>query len=120
MNYIKYLESKDGTKLYTKVNEVKESKANIIIAHGLAEHLDRYDELVAFLNEHHYNVVRFDQRGHGRSEGKRVFYSHVDEIIDDLDRIINYTKENYSGRVFLIGHSMGGWLRGNFIWYQIP
>ena len=49
MNYIKYLESKDGTKLYTKVNEVKESKANIIIAHGLAEHLDRYDELVAFL-----------------------------------------------------------------------
>ena len=35
MNYIKYLESKDGTKLYTKVNEVKESKANIIIAHGL-------------------------------------------------------------------------------------
>lgn len=109
MNYIKYLESKDGTKLYTKVNEVKESKANIIIAHGLAEHLDRYDELVAFLNEHHYNVVRFDQRGHGRSEGKRVFYSHVDEIIDDLDRIINYTKENYSGRVFLIGHSMGGY-----------
>ena len=39
----------------------------------------------------------------------RVFYSHVDEIIDDLDRIINYTKENYSGRVFLIGHSMGGY-----------
>ena len=33
----------------------------------------------------------------------------MDEIIDDLDRIINYTKENYSGRVFLIGHSMGGY-----------
>ena len=107
MNYIKYLESKDGTKLYTKVNEVKESK--YYNCTWFAEHLDRYDELVAFLNEHHYNVVRFDQRGHGRSEGKRVFYSHVDEIIDDLDRIINYTKENYSGRVFLIGHSMGGY-----------
>ena len=28
--------------------------------------------VVAFLNEHHYNVVRFDQRGHGRSEGKSI------------------------------------------------
>lgn len=109
MNYIKYLESTDGTKLYTKVNEVKESKANVIIAHGLAEHLDRYDELVSFLNEHHYNVIRFDQRGHGRSEGKKVFYSSVDEIVEDLSTIIKYTKENYSGKVFLIGHSMGGY-----------
>ena len=31
-----------------KLMKLKESKANIIIAHGLAEHLDRYDELVAF------------------------------------------------------------------------
>lgn len=109
MNYLKYLESKDGTKLYTKINEVKESKANIVIAHGLAEHLDRYDELVSFLNEHHYNVIRFDQRGHGRSEGKKVFYSNIDEIVDDLDTIINYVQENFTGNIFLIGHSMGGY-----------
>ncbi|EVW90039.1 hypothetical protein U249_02571, partial [Staphylococcus aureus H24884] len=48
MHYIKFIESKDNTKLYMKVNDIQDAKANIIIAHGVAEHLDRYDEITAY------------------------------------------------------------------------
>ncbi|RIN30274.1 lysophospholipase [Staphylococcus succinus] len=109
MNYIKYLTSKDGTRLYTKINEVKEAKANIIIVHGLAEHLDRYDEITEYLNAKQFNVIRYDQRGHGRSDGQQTYFSHVEEIVEDLSTIIGEVKVNYGGKVYLIGHSMGGY-----------
>ncbi|MDU0461280.1 MULTISPECIES: alpha/beta hydrolase [Staphylococcus cohnii species complex] len=109
MNYIKYVLSKDNTKLYTKINEVEKAKANIIIVHGLAEHLDRYDEITSYLNENEFNVIRYDQRGHGRSEGKQTFYSNKDEIVEDLSAVIDKVKENYEGKIYLIGHSMGGY-----------
>lgn len=63
MNFIKYIQSADGTNLYGKINTVNNSKANVIIVHGLAEYLDRYDELAAFLNDNQFNVIRYDQRG---------------------------------------------------------
>lgn len=66
MNYIKYLNSQDSTRIYTKINDVKEAQANIIVVHGLGEHLDRYDELTRHLNLNKFNVIRYDQRGHGR------------------------------------------------------
>ncbi|GAB4073715.1 alpha/beta hydrolase [Barrientosiimonas marina] len=109
MNYIKYLESEDGTKLYTKVNDVAVPKANLIISHGIAEHLDRYDQVADFFQTNHINVIRYDQRGHGRSGGKSTYYSRVDEITEDLDAIVTYTRANYSGKIFLLGHSMGGY-----------
>ncbi|HDH5986090.1 TPA: lysophospholipase [Staphylococcus aureus] len=109
MNYIKYIHSVDGTTLYVKVNENVNSSANIIICHGLAEHLDRYDEISNYLQEKNFNIIRFDQRGHGRSGGKRTFYSNVNEIVEDLEAVINFTKEHYKGNIYLIGHSMGGY-----------
>lgn len=109
MNYIKYIQSADGTNLYAKVNEVSEPKANIIVVHGLAEHLERYDHITTFLNDNQFNVIRYDQRGHGRSDGKPVYYSNKGEIVEDLDAMIQFVKETYKGNVYLIGHSMGGY-----------
>ncbi|MEJ7271819.1 alpha/beta hydrolase, partial [Staphylococcus epidermidis] len=105
----KYLKSKDGTNIYTKVNDVPRAKANVILVHGLAEHLDRYDELTNYLNEQNFNVIRFDQRGHGRSGGEPTFYSRIDEIIEDLSAVVDYVKQQFKEKVYLIGHSMGGY-----------
>ncbi|RRC96078.1 alpha/beta hydrolase, partial [Prevotella sp. OH937_COT-195] len=63
------MQSADSTNLYGKINTVNNLKANVIIVHGLAEYMDRYDELTTFLNDNQFNVIRYDQRGHGRSEG---------------------------------------------------
>lgn len=108
MNYLKKIASQDGTPLYTKVNESRDALVNVIIVHGLAEHLDRYDLLATHLNEAGYNVIRYDQRGHGRSGGKPIFYSRKEELTEDLDAIVEFVQTHYNGPTYLLGHSMGG------------
>lgn len=113
MSFVKYIESKDSTLLYTKVQTTEEpetAKATIIIVHGLAEHLGRYDDLAGVLNAAGFNVIRYDQRGHGHSSGENTYYSKVDEITDDLGAIVKYSKKFLAGqKIFVIGHSMGGY-----------
>ena len=108
MSYITYVESKDGTKLYTKVNRSEEHDSTIIIVHGLAEYAERYDKFVDELNMFGSNIVRFDHRGHGHSEGKDTYYGSYEEIIEDVKAVVDYVKENIGPKIYLIGHSMGG------------
>ncbi|MBI5974399.1 alpha/beta hydrolase [Staphylococcus canis] len=117
MNYLQNIKSQDGTTLYTKVNPPRPLEGiadplepvNVIVVHGLAEHLDRYDHVAQFLSESGYNVIRYDQRGHGRSEGRSMYYDNKDQIIEDLEAIVDYVKATFEGKVFLLGHSMGGY-----------
>lgn len=113
MSFVKYIESKDGTLLYTKVQTVEKpetAKATVIFTHGLAEHLGRYDDFAGVLIRSGFNVIRYDQRGHGHSSGENTFYSNIDEITDDLNAIILYAKKLLEGQqIFVIGHSMGGY-----------
>lgn len=111
MNYIKHLTSEDGTMIHAKVNDIvgEAAKANVIIVHGLAESLERYDEITQYLNEQQFNVIRYDQRGHGHSGGQQTFYSRIDEIVEDLSAVIDYVKQTFEGKVYLLGHSMGGY-----------
>jgi acylglycerol lipase len=109
MNEEKMIASKDGTKLRLRKDAVENPKALIVIAHGLCEHLNRYDYFTRKLNENGYSVYRYDQRGHGKSEGKKVFYSDFNEMPDDADVFVNLAREESNGKkVFLFGHSMGG------------
>jgi lysophospholipase len=104
------LASFDGVKLYAKIDTQKDSKAVVVIVHGLCEHLGRYDYITAKLLGRNFSVYRFDHRGHGKSEGDRVFYSNYNELIDDVNVIVDMAKsENPGLPVFLIGHSMGGY-----------
>lgn len=101
--------SYDGTKLRFRKDIVQDPRALIVISHGLCEHLNRYDYFTEKLNENGYSVYRYDQRGHGKSEGKKVYFSHYDEMPDDLDMIVDIAQNESSGKkVFLFGHSMGG------------
>ncbi|MBF7020239.1 alpha/beta hydrolase [Staphylococcus sp. 18_1_E_LY] len=126
MNYIKHITSSDGTKLYTKVNEGYtdnyEDSVNVIIVHGLAEHLDRYDELADRLQINGFNVIRYDQRGHGRSEGAQTYYDNDSQIVEDLQAVVSFVRTTYGNNIFLIGHSMGGYtvaLYGTFYPNQV-
>lgn len=93
--------------LYVKRNDVVESKATIIITHGIAEHSGRYDEITQKLNQEGYNVVRYDLRGHGQSQGKRGALKHYQLMIEDL-RMLVLEEKKKEKKIFLIGHSMGG------------
>jgi alpha-beta hydrolase superfamily lysophospholipase len=83
--------------------------AVVIIIHGFVEHSDRYAELAAELNRHGYAVYAMDLRGHGKSEGPRVFVRRFDDYLSDVERFLDRVREREPDKPrFLFGHSMGG------------
>ena len=81
-----------------------------MIVHGLCEHQGRYDYLTMRLNAQGYSVYRFDHRGHGRSEGQKIYYSNFEEIAKDVDVVVERALvENPMAPLYIIGHSMGGY-----------
>ncbi len=76
-----------------------------VLVHGLGEHSGRYERLTRNLLENSFNVLRFDLRGHGRSEGRRGDIKTFEDYLCDLDIAL---KEIEGKRFHLIGHSMGG------------
>ncbi|MGI6230490.1 MAG: lysophospholipase [Tractidigestivibacter sp.] len=100
----------DGINLYGKTDAVAKPRAAVVIVHGLCEHQGRYDYLTMRLNAQGYSVYRFDHRGHGKSEGTKVYYSAYDEIAKDTDVVVDRAlSENPDIPVFMLGHSMGGY-----------
>lgn len=101
--------NKDNIELFVQKNLVENSKAIIVIVHGLAEHLGRYDYVVSKLNEWGYSVYRFDNQGHGKSQGKRTYINTYKNFSQDVNEIVTMAKnENENKKVFILGHSMGG------------
>lgn len=95
-------------------------RATIIIVHGMAEHRKRYNDFANFLNEHEYNVITYDHRGHGESLfDMGLGYLGVngfDKMIEDLDLIVEHVKENYpKKKIFLFGHSMGSFVVQGYV-----
>lgn len=105
----------DGTELYMKQNVPDSPKVAVVIVHGLCEHQGRYDYVTASLNKNDIAVFRFDHRGHGRSAGKRVYYSNFNEIVDDVNEAVNVALAQYPDLpLFVLGHSMGGYAAALF------
>ncbi len=84
-------------------------KAILLIAHGLAEHSGRYKNLADYFVSRSYGVYALDHRGHGKSDGTRIYVDRFDDYITDLRTFHELIqKGNPETKVFLIGHSMGG------------
>ena len=56
-----------------------ETRAVILMVHGLAEHSGRYMNLVHHLIPKGYALYGFDHPGHGRSGGRRVYVDRFDD-----------------------------------------
>ncbi len=97
----------NGILLHVRRDEVENPKASIILTHGIAEHSGRYDALVSALNNQGYNVIRYDIRGHGQSQGDRGKLKSFHQTIDDLHALVEMEKNLDTKHIFLFGHSMG-------------
>lgn len=103
------ISSFDGTRLYMKRDLPEDMKAVVVIVHGLCEHQGRYDYLTDKFTAAGLGCYRFDHRGHGRSEGERTYYEDWTELTDDANVVVDMAiAENPGKKVFLLGHSMGG------------
>ena len=80
----------------------------IIFIHGLNSDMNGAKALTVerYARKNKLNFIRFDCRGHGKSEGKFEDFTISDWRKDILDIIDNIAK----GPQILIGSSMGGWL----------
>jgi len=83
--------------------------ANLILLHGYAEHSGRYDHVAEVLNAIGCTVCAYDQRGHGRSEGRRGYINAFEDLITDLDAYVGHLRPHLDDKpLFMMGHSMGG------------
>ncbi|HSN75087.1 MAG TPA: lysophospholipase [Anaerolineae bacterium] len=102
--------STDGLPLVGRCWEPEvEPRAVVCLVHGLGEHCGRYAHVAATLTDAGYAVLACDQRGHGRSGGKRGFIPSYDALMDDIGLLLTQAKERFPGKPrFLYGHSLGG------------
>lgn len=99
----------DGKRLFYQVWEGSEPRAEVVVAHGYAEHSGRYAHVAKDLVEAGLRVWAIDHRGHGESQGERGDIGSWDDAVADLDRLVDeVVAESSGGPVFLLGHSMGG------------
>ena len=89
------------------------SKASIVIVHGLSEFTKKYYEFIYYCLNQGFNVFIYDQRCHGLS-GRltdRIELLHVDsfdDYVDDLTRFIDdVVLKTVEGPLYLYSHSMG-------------
>lgn len=92
------------------------------IVHGMAEYIERYEELAQFLVKHNVVVTGEDHLGHGKSisEGKNPGYFCEQDpatvVVRDVHRLKKMTQEAYPGVPYiLLGHSMGSFIARNYL-----
>ncbi len=103
-----YLKAKSGNRIYYKSDKLESPKATVLINHGFAEHLGRYDYLAKELNQSGYNVYRYDLRGHGRSGKRKGHIESYKDFVDDCREMVDLIQANGEEEIFMLGHSMGG------------
>ena len=93
-----------------------DTRAAIIVVHGVAEHSGRYMNLVNNMVPQGFAVYGLDHYGHGRSGGKRLFVPRFSVYTDGLDMMVDKVREWESGKkVFIVGHSMGGLITSAYL-----
>ncbi|HDS28882.1 MAG TPA: alpha/beta hydrolase, partial [Candidatus Acetothermia bacterium] len=85
-----------------------EPRARVLLVHGLAEHIGRYDRVAEFLTQCGYVVHGFDLPGHGRSSGRRVYVRRFGELTSVLDACVRWTNQQPPTLpLFVYAHSVG-------------
>lgn len=104
------LNSRSGCRIYTQNWQPgAPPKAVLILAHGLAEHSNRYVDIAKFFTEQGFAVYALDHEGHGHSQGLRGYINRFDDFLNTLDQYCDDVAALHpNSKLFLIGHSMGG------------
>lgn len=99
------------------VDSELEPKGVVQLVHGMAEHIDRYDEFARFLAARGFAVCGHDHIGHGGSVEDSSQLGHMpmkggaDILIADVDSLRKEASSRYPVLpYFIFGHSMGSFV----------
>lgn len=100
----------------------RKPRAVLQIAHGVAEHILRYDDFARYLNDRGILVAGHDHLGHGKSlpEGGTPVYfgdgATWETVVDDIHLLHDRLREQYPDLpILLMGHSMGSFLSRSYL-----
>jgi fermentation-respiration switch protein FrsA (DUF1100 family) len=84
-----------------------ETKKFIIFCHGVTVHSLNSIKYVNIFLSRGWNVILYDHRRHGQSEGKTTSYGHYEKF--DLKTVVDWTRERFGSNITLgiHGESMG-------------
>ena len=108
-----FVSAADGTRIATSTwADVAGRPVGVVqIAHGLAEHAERYGRFARALNAGGFVVHAVDHRGHGRSANSRLGdfgTAGFGGLIADVAQFGAALRAQHAGLpLFLLGHSMG-------------
>lgn len=100
-----------GRRLYLQKWTQQDPRGSVFITHGQGEHSGSYKRVVESLTEAKWNVIAWDLRGHGRSDGVRGFVQSFAEYVSDNQSFLEmacHLPEIGTHPKVLLGHSMGG------------
>lgn len=119
-----YFDSRDNIHKIHAVKWIPEGDcvAVLQIAHGMAEHIERYDDFARFMAAKGFLVVSNDHLGHGKSAAEKEEYGYfaqndaVTVVVRDMHRLKKIVQEENPGKpYFILGHSMGSFMLRNYL-----
>ena len=103
----------DGTRLFGLCVAPEEPVAILQMAHGMAEHKERYLPFMEYLAERGFACFLHDHRGHGQSVDRPEKLGWfgpdgAENLVKDLRQMADYAVSKFPGLpLYLFGHSMG-------------
>ena len=118
-----YYDSRDNS---SKIHAIKwvpdtDPVGILIIVHGMAEHLGRYETFAEYMCEKGFVVAGNEHLGHGDSvsQGPKGYFCSRDAatvVVRDVHRLKKTIQEEYPGLpIFIFGHSMGSLITRNYL-----
>lgn len=97
-------------------------RAIVQIAHGVAEHADRYRDFMAYLADNGIASIANDHLGHGKSitiADEQGFFAESngwDHVVSDMKKLKDQTKPEFPDIPYIFfGHSMGSFLTRTYM-----
>ncbi len=100
------LRSADGVELAAWLVPYPDARGTLVFCHGHGRNRGHVAGLLTMLQDMKLNVLAFDFRGHGASDGHTSTFGR--EEVDDLEAAVAYVEQRFPGRpVLLAGVSLG-------------